>query len=161
MKLCIKQKVFSWKNRFTVFDEDGNERYFVEGELFSFGHKLHVFDTSAQEMIYIEQRLFTFLPKYDIYLYGQYLCQIVKEFSFFRPKYTIENKRWSIEGDYWAHEYQVCQDGKPIADISKQWFTFGDCYCLDIVEEAYEQTALALVLAIDCCMADAASAANS
>ena len=37
MKLYIKQKVFSWADRFTVKDSSGNDRYFVEGELFSWG----------------------------------------------------------------------------------------------------------------------------
>jgi uncharacterized protein YxjI len=44
MKLYIKQKVFSWADRFTVKDENGADRYFVEGEMFSWGKKLHVYD---------------------------------------------------------------------------------------------------------------------
>ena len=35
MKLYIKQKVFSIGERFTVKDEFGNDRYFVEGEWLS------------------------------------------------------------------------------------------------------------------------------
>ena len=35
MKLYIKQKVFSLTSKFTVKDESGNDRYFVEGEFFS------------------------------------------------------------------------------------------------------------------------------
>lgn len=27
MNLCMKQKVFSWGDRFTVWDENGNDRY--------------------------------------------------------------------------------------------------------------------------------------
>ena len=42
MKLYIKQKVFSWVDRFTVFDETGADKYYVEGEFFSWGKKLHV-----------------------------------------------------------------------------------------------------------------------
>ena len=44
MKLCIRQKVFSWVDRFTVFDENGADKYYVEGELFSWGKKLRVTD---------------------------------------------------------------------------------------------------------------------
>lgn len=35
MKLYIKQKVFSWGDKFTVKDVNGEDRYFVEGEIFS------------------------------------------------------------------------------------------------------------------------------
>ena len=41
MKLYMKQKVFSWTDKFNIVDEQGNERYYVEGELFSWGKKLH------------------------------------------------------------------------------------------------------------------------
>ena len=35
MKLYIKEKVFSWGDKFTVKDEYGNDKYFVQGEVFS------------------------------------------------------------------------------------------------------------------------------
>ena len=37
MKLYIKQKVFSWGDKFTVKDEFGNDKYIVEGEIFTWG----------------------------------------------------------------------------------------------------------------------------
>ena len=42
MKLLIQEKVFTWSDRFTVKNEAGEDRYYVEGELFSWGKKLHV-----------------------------------------------------------------------------------------------------------------------
>lgn len=37
VKLYIKEKVFSWGDKFTVKDELGNDKYIVEGEVFSWG----------------------------------------------------------------------------------------------------------------------------
>lgn len=37
MRLYMKQRVFSLRDRFTVKDETGCDRYFIEGELFSWG----------------------------------------------------------------------------------------------------------------------------
>lgn len=42
MKLYIKQKIFSRNDKFSVYDANGEERYFVEGEFFSWGKKLRV-----------------------------------------------------------------------------------------------------------------------
>ena len=43
MNLCMKQKVFFFVgDRFTVWDENGNDRYYVRGEVFSLGKKLHL-----------------------------------------------------------------------------------------------------------------------
>lgn len=58
MNLCMKQKVFSWGDRFTVWDENGNDRYYVRGEVFSLGKKLHLTDTAGAEVAFIQQKAF-------------------------------------------------------------------------------------------------------
>ena len=43
MKLYIRQKVISTGARFNIKDENGEERYLVEGEVFALGKKLHIY----------------------------------------------------------------------------------------------------------------------
>ena len=150
MKLLIEEQIFTWRDRFTVMDEAGVERYYVEGELFSWGRKLHVTDLKGREVAYVEQQLFTFLPRYAVYAGGVLIGEVVKEFSFFRPRYTVEGADWNVEGDFWDHDYTVFRGGVPVVSIQKEWFTWGDCYALDIRDPKDEIQALALVLAIDC-----------
>ncbi|MEE1320562.1 MAG: LURP-one-related family protein [Acutalibacteraceae bacterium] len=162
MKLYIKQKVFSFKDRFTVYDEWGRDKYYVEGEFFSFGKKLHVYDLNGTEVAYIEQKVLSFLPKFFVFMNGQQVAEIVKQFSFFRPKYSIAGLGWDIEGNFWQHDYLITNNGAPIVTIMKEWMTWGDCYELDIADEADEQIALAVVLTIDCVLeAQRAAAASS
>ena len=149
MKLYIKQKVFSWGDKFTVKDQVGTDRYFVEGEVFSFGKKLHVYDAHHFECAYIKQELLTWMPRYSVYTNGAQIAQVKREFTFFRPKYTIDGPGWDVEGDFFAHEYQITKSGRTIATISKEWMTWGDSYELDIADGVNEITALAVVLAID------------
>ena len=74
MNLYIKQKVFSWNDKFSIFDENGNERFYVEGEVFSFGKKLRIYDLAGTELAYIEQKVWSFLPKYNIYRDGELIA---------------------------------------------------------------------------------------
>ncbi|MBQ8315772.1 MAG: LURP-one-related family protein [Lachnospiraceae bacterium] len=150
MKLYIKQKIFSWNDKFSVFDANGEERYFVEGEFFSWGKKLHVYDSAQREAAFIRQEVLTFLPKFIVSVDGQEIAEIVKEFTFFKPKYRIDGLGWAIDGDFWDHDYEITKNGSTIVSISKEWFTWGDCYELDIESPEDEITALAVVLAIDC-----------
>ncbi|MFT4147080.1 MAG: LURP-one-related family protein [Mobilitalea sp.] len=150
MKLYIKQKVFSWKDRFTVKDESGADRYFVEGELFSWGKKLHVLNAFGNEEAFIQQKLWSFLPRYEVFINGRLIAEIKKEFTFFKPRYSIEGLNWSVEGDFWDHQYQIIQSGRIVVSIQKEWFTWGDSYGLDIASPQDEIYALAVVLAIDC-----------
>ena len=150
MKLYIKEKVFSWGDKFTVKDEYGNDKFFVEGEIFSWGKKLHVYDRHGQEVAFIKQELFRFLPTYSVFCGEEYVAQIRKEFTFLFPKYSIDGLGWEIDGSFMAHDYVITQGGTTIVRISKEWMTWGDSYELDIANPSDEIIALAVVLTIDC-----------
>ena len=154
MNLYLKQQVFSWGDRFFIYDVDGKEKYYVEGEVFSFGKKLHVYDIIGNEVAYIEQRLFAFFPKYTIYKGDEAVAEITKEFSFFKQEYTVDGPGWSVLGDFFDHEYEISRNSAPVAEVSKKWFTFGDAYEIFINEDsgADEVTVLATVLVIDACI---------
>ena len=112
MKLYIKQKVFSWVDRFTVFDETGADKYHVEGEFFSWGKKLYVTDLTGHETAFIQQKVFSMMPRFFVYIDGVERAEIVKRFTFFCEKYEIEGLDWTIEGDFWTHEYRITQNGR-------------------------------------------------
>ena len=150
MKLYIKEKVFSWGDKFFVKDALGEDKYVVQGEVFSLGKKLHVYDMLGREVAFIKQELFTLLPCFCVYSDGGEIARVKKEFSFLVPRYSIEGLGWEIEGSFWEHEYRIHRGGAPIVTISKEWMTWGDSYELDIVNPADEIIALAVVLTIDC-----------
>lgn len=152
MRLLIREKVFSWADKFTVTDEAGVPRYTVEGQLFSWGKKLRVYDMDGREAAYIEQKVMSFMPRYRVYVRETLIGEVVREFTLFRPKYSVLGAGWDVEGDFWGHDYTVLRNGMPVVTISKEWFTWGDCYALDIGHPEDEIQALALVLAIDCAM---------
>ena len=150
MKLYIKEKLFTWGDKFTVKDEFGKDKYIVEGEILSFGKKLHVYDTAGTEVAFIKQELFRFLPVSSVFCGDRQVAEIKKEFSFLFPRYSIEGLGWDIEGHFMAHDYEITKNGHPIVSISKEWMTWGDSYELNITDSADEIVALAVVLTIDC-----------
>ncbi len=160
MKLYIRQKIFSFRDRFAVKDAFGEDRYYVEGELFSWGKKLHVYNRGGQEVAFIQQKVFSWMPKYFVYVNGRQVGEIVKEFTFFFPKYRVDGLNWSVEGSFWAHDYKISDGNRPVVTIHKEWMTWGDCYELDIYPGENELVALAVVLAIDCCLEQAAKSNN-
>ena len=161
MKLYIKEKVFSWGDKFTVKDAYGEDKYIVEGEVFTFGKKLHVYDRSGREVAFIKQEVWSFLPRFYVFCGDRQVAEIKKEFTFLFPRYTIEGLGWEIEGSFMAHDYQITKNGRNIVTISKEWMTWGDSYELDIADPADELVALAVVVAIDCVMESSSAAATS
>jgi uncharacterized protein YxjI len=156
----MKQKAFSWRDRFAVWDEQGRERWFAQGEIFTWGRKLHVLSPDGVERAFIRQKVLSLLPRYYIEIGGD-VFTVVKEFTFFKPRYRLENTNWTIHGDFWAHEYEISDHKACVMRMSKHWFTLGDSYELDIPQAENELLALCVALAVDCITADAKNAAAS
>ncbi len=150
MKLCINQHIFTFGSKFTVYDENGNDKYYVEGEIFTIGRKLHIYDIHGTEVAYIKQELFTFTPVYSVYIAGNHAFDIHKKFTLFYSAYDIEGMGLEVDGDFLGHDYSIYRNGNTAAHICKEWFTFGDCYSLDIAEECDEIAVLCAALVIDC-----------
>ena len=149
MKLYMKQKVFSWKDRFTVLGEDGDAAYTVEGKVFSLGKQLTVFNAREEEAAFIRQKVFSFLPRFSVEMGGEERALIEKKFTFLKPKYFVKGPDWEVQGDLWAHNYTVEKNGAAFISIHKKWMTWGDTYEIEIADGINEVFALAVVLAID------------
>lgn len=160
MELYLKQKVFSWSDKFTVYNRLGEGLYFVQGEIFTFGKRLHIYNSVGAEQLFIRQKVFSFLPHFQISRQGSLIAEVVKQVTFFRQEYTVHGPGWTVTGDFWAHEYTINRaDGLPIATVSREWMTFGDSYVIRINPDEDEQLVLAVVLIIDTCLAQASQSA--
>lgn len=161
MKLYMKQKVFSWRDKFIIRDEQERERFYVEGEFLTLAKKLHVYDDSHAEVAFIRQKLWAWMPRYFVEIDGREVCQIVKRLTWLRPKYELEGLGWHVAGDFWAHEYTVLDGEREVMRLSKHWWTWGDSYELDIPEPQDALLCLCIVLAIDAALADAQTSSSS
>lgn len=161
MKLYIKQKVFSWGDKFMVKDESEQDKYSVQGEVFSLGKKLHIKDLNGNEVAFIHQKVFSLMPRYFVYKNDQQVAEIVQKFKLFKPAYVVNGPGWKVEGNFSAHLYRVFEADNPIINIEKIWFSWGDSYVLDIDDSTDEVLALAVVLAIDAATQQANTSNNN
>ena len=161
MKLYLKQKVFSWGDKFWVYDESGNERYSVRGEVFTIGKKLHVYDGTEREVVMIRQKIWSFLPRYYLEKDGEIFAEVVKRFTLFHPRYEVPQFGWTVAGDFLAHNYCIRSGEETVAQISKKWFAWGDTYEVDFGPASDHVQVLAVVLVIDACLAAESAASAS
>lgn len=154
MKLYIQQKVFSIGDKYNIFDEQNRPIYQVEGEVFTLGAKIHLYDLNRRELYYIEQKVLSFLPVYRVFQGSQLRAEIQKEFTFFTNDLTINSSmgQYVLTGDFMAMSFSITHNGKLVGSIHKEWFTFGDCYELNIADGADPAFFSAMVIAIDNCL---------
>lgn len=149
MKLYIKERVFSWSDTYDIFNEYGDCVYQGQAELFAFGHQINIFK-NREVIARIEQKLFTMMPKFELYLHEQYVGELVKEFTFFKPAYHIKNLEWQVQGNIFSHEYTtIDENGREVFTIYKEYLTWGDTYCLNIERDENVERAILVAIAID------------
>lgn len=160
-QLYIKQKVFSLSGKFTVKDQQENDVFYVEGSFMQIPKTFSILNTAREEVALITKKVFSFLPKFFVEVNGSEVVMIKKEFSFFKARYTIDAGGIEVQGNWWDMDFQVLQHGEVIGKVSKEWFTWGDSYKVQIIKEDMDAIIIALVVAIDCVKADQAAASSA
>ena len=151
MKYVIKQKIWSFKDRFSIKDEHENDRFFVNGKFFTIGKQLHLEDIHGNPLFFIKQKLFKFLPVYEIYKGEQLFAVLKKKLSFLKAKIEIDQNGtpYYIAGDMWSHEFTISRGDTLVASVSKTWLSWADTYGVEIVEGENDALIVAMVICID------------
>jgi uncharacterized protein YxjI len=153
MRYVMKQKLFSWGDDFTIKDEAGVDRFFVDGKAFSLGNQLSFQDMQGEELAFIRQKLLAWGPTYEIYR-DKALCAVVKKklFTLFQCRFTVDvpgPDDLEAKGDFTDHEYEFWRQSGLRATVSKRWFAWADTYGVDIAEGEDDILLLASTVVID------------
>ena len=160
-QLYIKQKVFSLSGKFTVKDQQEKDVYYVEGSFMQIPKTFSIMNTIRDEVALVTKKAFSFLPKFFVEVNGREVFTIKKEFSFLKARYTIDAAGIEVNGNWLDMDFQVIQHGEVVGKVSKEWFTWGDSYKVQILDEEMQTIMIALVVAIDCVKADQAAASSA
>lgn len=147
--LYFKQRLFSWFDSYDVYDESGSPLYVVKGKL-AWGHQLHIFDAAANSEIgVVKEKVMKLLPTFELYANGRLLGSIKKEFTFLKPRYSIDYSGWVIQGDIMGWDYEVTDQNRRVSSVSKQLLRMTDTYHITVYNDEDTLAALMIVLAID------------
>ena len=149
MKLLFRQRFFSWFDSYDIYDEDGRTVYTVEGKL-AWGHKLEIYGPAGDHLGTVKEEVLTLLPRFAIYEGETCLGCIRKEFTFLKPRFTLDCNGWQVQGNFLEWDYTVTDGtGRTVMQASKELFRWTDTYVLDIARQEDALLCLMIVLAID------------
>ncbi|WP_303973126.1 LURP-one-related/scramblase family protein [Streptococcus merionis] len=157
----IKQKMWSLGGKFTIKDELGLPAYEVTGSFFQIPKTFTIADTQGRLVSKIEKKILTFLPQFTVTLATGQSFTIKKEWTFFKPKYTISGLGMTVQGDFWDMNFTLKQAGQTIAKIRQEWLRMTSTYQVEVYEDSYADLVTSLVIAIDYVKEQEATAANS
>ena len=117
MKLSIKQKLLTFGEKFSVYDENGKKRWFSKSEAFSFGVKVRIFNAESNQVAVIRQQNFFKLtpPNYIIEIGAERytLGYAGRE----KQRYCLGEKNWEIAEDESPYNYKVYCGGELVMAV--------------------------------------------
>ncbi len=149
----LKQKVFSLRNAYTIYDDQKTELYYAKSK-FLVSRKLTLYESTTDNILYtMERKRFSFRPSYTISdSNGTNVASTKKQRALFKQKVNVDSAHGQlvIEGNYRAHDFTIKhENGKDLASIHKKRLAWGDTYEIVIYADDHETFYLALVLLID------------
>ncbi len=153
MRYVMKQKLFCWGDDFRIRNDADQDVFFVDGKAFSFGNKLSFQDLQGNELAFIRQKVLSWGPTYEIYRQGQLAAVVKKElFTLFRCRFVVDvpgPDDLEAQGTFTDMEYSFTRGGRQVAEVSKRWFAWSDTYGVDIADGEDDVLILASTVVID------------
>lgn len=149
----MKQKVFSIRDKYKVYDENQNVIFHCEGTFFSISQKMKFVETSTgSDLFLFRRKVLSFLPTYFVYdMEDKKIAKISRKFTFVKPKLEIDSDfgMFTVEGNYFQLNFTVTNDGKEVATVQKKWISWGDSYEIVIQDESNYKFLVAMIILID------------
>lgn len=158
MRYTLQQKFFSFGDDYRVVDENGRDRYIIDGSAFSIRNSTAIRDTSGEKVAHLHRKLLSLGPTYEIERNGRTTVVHKHLFTLFRCKFTVDvpgPDDLEARGNFWDMEYEfVNRADHRIAQVSKRWFTMRDTYGIEIDPGHDDVLLIAAAVVIDLCCHD-------
>lgn len=152
MDMIVRQKIWSLGEHFYVQNEAEENLFEVRGEVLSLGRKLHVLNLAGEELCLLNQK-FGLTHKFAIEEHGEEIAELRSKFGF-RTHFVCEELGWDITGHFMSLDYEITQDGAPVAQVHRKALSLADCYQVHVERDEDALHVLCVVLAIDSAIED-------
>jgi uncharacterized protein YxjI len=147
----LRQLVISIGNDFTIEDDQGRPVYFVDGAAFTLNGRYDLKNMQGDVLLTLAGQ-FSIPKSMTITRAADVVARVMKQLALFETNIDVtleDGSHLAIHGDVFAHEFTLRRGEATIAHISRQWFSLGDTYGIDIAPGEDEPLLLALAVAID------------
>ena len=149
----LQRKLFAIGEDFWIENDRGEAVFKVDGKALSIRSQFLLEDQAGAELLSVEAKLIALQPTMKIERQGQLYATVTKAlFTLLHQHYTIQvegGPAYEAEGDITNHEYEVHSNGRPVAQISRQWFSVRDAYGVALAPELDQALMLAAAVCID------------
>ncbi|GAB7005445.1 LURP-one-related/scramblase family protein [Nocardioides sp. AN3] len=150
----IRQKLVSIGDDYWIQDDAGQRVFKVDGKALRLRNTLDLEDAHGRKVLRIQTRVLHIRDSMAIEnTDGDQLALVHKALiTPLRERWKIDlpgDREWKVQGNVVDHEYEIEDDGRKIAEISKRWFRVADTYGVEIAPDQDQALILSVAIAID------------
>lgn len=148
----LRHQLFSLGEDFWIQNAGGENVYKADSKAMSLRETFVVADVNDNELATIEAKLLSLQPTVKILRGGKLSATVKKAIALFKQKFSIKvegGAELEAQGNVLKHEYQITSGGKPVATISKKWFSLDDTYGIALAPGQDEVLLLCAAICID------------
>jgi len=149
----IRKKLVAFGDDFWVEDERGDRVFHVDGKVMRLRDTFVIETPDGEELVTVKERKLPLRETMVIERHGEELATVQKALiTPLRDKFTVEltrGGRLEARGDFLDHEFTIeWENGVPMAEVSKKWFSLRDTYGVSIAPEQDAVFAIAIAVCI-------------
>ncbi len=150
----VRKKLLALGDDFWVEDEHGEKAFKVDGKAFRLRKTFVVETPDGEELVTVREKKLKLRDTMVVERRGEELATVQKALvSPLRDKFAIElagGGELHAKGNLLDHEFTIeWENGQPMAEVSKRWFTVRDTYGLSVEPTQDAVLALAIAVCID------------
>lgn len=129
--LYMNQKNFSIRDKYTIFTQEQNPVYEVQGNLTGLGFEIK--RPGGETVFTIKKKLIAVTPEYTIFRGKNKIGSIRKKIKLTRAEISgeIEGQPLTIQGDMSGFHFSVELGQQVIGSVDTIRMTWGDCYAIE------------------------------
>jgi uncharacterized protein YxjI len=150
----MRQKLVSIGDDYWIEDDAGERVFRVDGKALRLRNTLDLEDRSGTKVCRVQTRVLHIRDSMAVEdPDGEQLALVHKALiSPLRERWKVDlvgDREWKIQGNVVDHEYEIEEDDRKIAEISKRWFRVRDTYGVEVAPDAEQALVLAVTIAVD------------
>jgi len=155
MRYAVRERIFSIGDDFWITDDHGDKAFLVDGKAMRLHQTFELKDGSGAVVAVVRKKLIAVRETMEISQGGDVVATVRKALvSPLRHRSVIElsdGTELEAVGDILDHEFEIRPDGggRPLARISRAWFTMRDRYGVDVAPGLDDALILAMAVALD------------
>lgn len=154
MRYLVRERIFSIGDDFWIEDEHGNRAFFVDGKALRLRETFELKDMEGNLLTRIRKKLIAMRDTMDIEDRNGVVATVRPAFfSPLRHRYEIDladGERLEAIGNFTDKDWELTgADGRPIARISRKWFSVRDAYGVEVAPGASDPLVISVAVCID------------